>query len=203
MPNPAKPAPPTSTFKMEHPQSATALRPAIVLMDVRMPRLDGIAATRQIITRSLPTRVVVLTTFDLDQYAFEALRAGASGFLLKNSKPDDLIAAVRAVAAGGAGDRPVHDQAPARHLRRPVRRAAGASRRRAAAPVSLESLTRREREVFHQMVSGLTNKEIAHQLGLSETTVKTHVVRILAKLALRDRVQAVIYAYETGYIGSV
>jgi DNA-binding NarL/FixJ family response regulator len=181
-------------------QLAAALRPAIVLMDVRMPRLDGIAATRQIIARALPTRVIVLTTFDLDDYAFEALRAGASGFLLKNSKPDDLTAAIRAVAAGDAVIAPSTTRrlldAYADRFTAPSDPPAAALER----PASLESLTRREREVFDQMVSGLTNKEIAQQLALSETTVKTHVVRILAKLALRDRVQAVIYAYETGYI---
>jgi DNA-binding NarL/FixJ family response regulator len=166
-------------------------RPDVVVMDVRMPELDGIAAT-ETITRECPdVRVLILTTFDLDEYAFAGLRAGASGFLLKNAPPDELVAAIRTVAAGDAVVAP-------RVTRRLLETFAGhlptANHDR---DERLEQLTEREREVLRAMAVGQSNQEIASSLFLSETTVKSHVSRILAKLGLRDRVQAVIFAYET------
>jgi DNA-binding NarL/FixJ family response regulator len=166
--------------------------PDVVLMDVRMPVLDGLSATRLITAADDGARVLVLTTFDLDDYAFEAVRAGASGFLLKNAKPDELLAGIRAVASGDAvlapsTTRRLLDSLGHRFALTP-----------SASPDALGSLTTREREVFDAMAAGLSNAEIAGRLFVSETTVKTHVGRILAKLGLRDRVHAVIYAYENG-----
>ncbi|GAB3606013.1 response regulator transcription factor [Conyzicola nivalis] len=174
---------------------AEDLRPDVVLMDVRMPGLDGIATTRALLERSPQSRVIILTTFDLDEYAFGGLRSGASGFLVKDTRPEELLAAVRAVAGGEAaisgrvtrrmlelfGDRlpatdpPVHD--------------------------ALAALTPREREILTAIGEGLSNGEIAERFFVAESTVKTHVGRVLQKLDLRDRVQAVIFVYERGLVG--
>lgn len=169
-------------------------RPDIVLMDVRMPHLDGLEATRQVLDGREPRpRVVILTTFDLDEYVFRALRAGASGFLLKDVSPENLVASLRMVAAGDALLAPSI-------TRRLVERFARSVPESAVDGGRLNRLTAREAEVLELMARGLTNAEIAGRLGLSEATVKTHVARILPKLELRDRVQAVVFAYETGLI---
>jgi DNA-binding NarL/FixJ family response regulator len=170
---------------------ARDLRPDVFLIDVRMPDLDGIEATRQITTgpQGPPTRVVILTTFDLDEYVFDALRAGASGFLLKDIRPTQLASAVRMVAAGDALLAPAI-------TRRLIERFAGEVPPVATVP-ALGQLTTRELEVFRLVGRGLSNAEIAAQLLIAETTVKTHVTRVLMKLNLRDRVQAVVLAYET------
>lgn len=177
-----------------------ALRPDVVLMDVRMPRLDGVAATARVVAEAPQTRVLVLTTFDLDEYAFGALDAGASGFLLKDVERSALVTAIRAVAAGDAVLSP-------RVTREVLRRRAGstpesaASERadRSAIAARVRELTPRESDVFLALVRGLTNAEIAAALFLSETTVKTHVGRVLAKLGARDRIQAVILAHRGGW----
>jgi DNA-binding NarL/FixJ family response regulator len=173
---------------------ARRLRPDVVLMDVRMPRMDGLQATRQLAGPDVtdPIRVLILTTFDLDEYVYEALRAGASGFLLKDVRRDDLVAAVRIVAAGEALLAPtVTRRLIGEFARRPV----------AVDPSpAVEALTPRERDVFELVARGLTNAEIAARLYLGEATVKSHVAHLLVKLGLRDRIQAVIYAYETGLI---
>jgi DNA-binding NarL/FixJ family response regulator len=168
---------------------AGRLRPDIVVMDVRMPVLDGVAATRRIVSAGLPSRIVVLTTFDLDEYAFAALQAGASGFLLKNTEPAVLVAAIRTVARGDAVVAP-------RVTRRLLETFAGQlpAADRTADP-RLARLTDREREVLVQVATGRSNAEIAAELTLSELTVKTHVGRILTKLELRDRTQAAVLAY--------
>jgi DNA-binding NarL/FixJ family response regulator len=171
-------------------------RPDVVLMDIRMPRTTGIEATEQIVARYPATRVLVLTTFDLDEYAFAALRAGASGFLLKNAEPAELLAAIRTVASGDAVVAP-------RVTRKLLERFASqlpASPDDSGEDPRLSLLTPREREVLTEMARGLSNAEIAGRLFLSESTVKTHVGRILPKLGLRDRVQAVVFAYETRLI---
>jgi DNA-binding NarL/FixJ family response regulator len=168
-----------------------ALRPDLVLMDVRMPDLDGIAATREVLATSPDVKVVILTTFEQDDYIFGALSAGASGFLLKRTSPEELLAAIHTVAAGDSLLSPSVTRIVIERLSRdPAPRAAGSD---AAA-----DLTPREREVLGLVARGLSNGEIAAALVIEETTVKTHVKRILMKLGLRDRIQAVIFAYETG-----
>ena len=170
---------------------ARALQPDLVLMDVRMPDLDGIAATRQILTDDAETKIVILTTFEDDEYIFGALNAGASGFLLKRTSPEELLAAVHTVAAGDSLLSPsVTRTVIARMAHQPTPDLTGSDR--------LEELTPREREVLALIARGLSNGEIAGQLVIEESTVKTHVKRILMKLRLRDRVQAVIFAYESG-----
>jgi RNA polymerase sigma factor (sigma-70 family) len=164
-------------------------RPHIVLMDIRMPDLDGIAATREVLSAMPDAKVVILTTFEDDDYLFGALAAGASGFLLKRTRPEDLIAAIRTVAEGDALLSPSV-------TRRVIDRAA--TQPRLARTDALERLTPREREVLELIARGMSNAEIADALVVEETTVKTHVKRLLAKLGLRDRVQAVIFAYEHG-----
>ncbi len=177
-------------------EQARLRRPDVVLMDVQMPVMDGIEATRRIVAGRAPgadaPRVVVLTTFDLDEYVFEALRAGASGFLLKNAPADELVAAVRVVAAGEAL------LAPA--VTRRVIAAFGHRRAAAETARSLDRLSDREREVLLLVARGRSNGEIAAELVLGEATVKTHVSNVFAKLGLRDRVEAVIFAYESGLV---
>jgi DNA-binding NarL/FixJ family response regulator len=172
------------------------LDPDIVLMDVRMPGVDGIEATSRIVGRGLRSRVIILTTFDLDEYAFAGLRAGASGFLLKDVPPNDLLSGIRAVATG---DAVVSPSVTRRLLDTFAHRLPGpCDVSEEPADARLELLTAREREVLRELARGCSNAEIAAELVLSEATVKTHVRRILAKLGLRDRVQAVVYAYEIG-----
>jgi DNA-binding NarL/FixJ family response regulator len=169
---------------------AAQLRPDVVLMDVRMPVLDGVEATKRIVDAGT-ARVLVMTTFDLDEYVYSALQGGASGFLLKDTQPSHLVSALRAVAAGDAVVSPSV-------TRRLLDRFVGAGGTPLRDVSTLDCLTDREREVFLLIARGLSNLEIAESLFLSEATVKTHVGRILAKLDLRDRVQAVVLAYETG-----
>ncbi len=169
-----------------------SLAPDVVLMDIRMPNMDGLAAAKQLIT-SCGSRVLILTTFDADEYVYEALRMGASGFLLKDAPPDQLIGAVRSVAAGNA----LIDPAITRRL---IRRFAHAVRPPALQPAQLRELTSRELDVLRLVARGLSNAEIAGELVVEESTVKTHVSRILLKLGLRDRVQAVVIAYESGFV---
>jgi DNA-binding NarL/FixJ family response regulator len=174
--------------------AARGLRPDVVLMDIRMPVLDGIEATRRIVAQQPATRVLILTTFGLDNYVYDALRAGASGFMLKDAPPEQIAAAVRIVANGEALLAPAITRAViaefARHVPAPA----------PAKPRAVEELTPREQEVFELLARGLSNPEICERLVISEATAKTHVARILQKLDLRDRVQTVIYAYETGII---
>ncbi|MFF0109180.1 response regulator [Streptomyces hirsutus] len=170
---------------------ARELRPDMVLMDVQMPRLDGVSATRQVVAEGLAD-VLVLTTFDLDEYVFGALRAGASGFLLKNTEAKDLIAAVRTVARGEG------IVAPAVTRRLIAEFAAKPVRASTADPAVLDSLTRREREVLGCLGEGLSNADVAERLDMAEATVKTHVSRLLGKLGLRSRVQAAVLAQELG-----
>ncbi len=172
---------------------ATRLRPDVVLMDVRMPVLDGIEATRQITRGGQPARVLILTTYELDEYVFDALGAGASGFLLKHAPPEELVQGVRVVAAG---DSLLAPSVTRRLIEEFGRRPVPASR----PPEALTRLTERETEVLRLMARGLTNAEIAARLHVSETTVKTHVGHVLDKLDVRDRVQAVILAYEAALV---
>jgi DNA-binding NarL/FixJ family response regulator len=174
-------------------QRARHRRPDVVLMDVRMPELDGITATRELLAVAPETRVLVLTTFEQDDYIMGALKAGASGFLLKRSRPEELIAAIHTVAAGEALLSPSV-------TRRVIDRMARQPLVGEAADPRLEELTPRERQVLELIAQGLSNREIAAAIVVEETTVKTHVKRILMKLALRDRVQAVILAYESGLV---
>jgi DNA-binding NarL/FixJ family response regulator len=167
------------------------LRPDVVLMDVRMPDLDGISATREVLSASPEVRVVMLTTFEDDEYLFGALSAGASGFLLKRSTTEDLISAIHTVAAGDSLLAPAV-------TRTVIDRAAGQGTFDRGASAKLEHLTRREREVLELVATGRSNAEIAEALVIEESTVKTHVTHVLQKLGLRDRVQAVIFAYESG-----
>ncbi len=167
----------------------SSLRPDVVLMDVQMPRMDGLEATRQILSAGGGTRVVILTTFDREDYLFEALQAGASGFLLKNASPEDLVESVRVVARGDALLSP-------EVTRRVIARFSGGKQERTRPP----SLTDREFEVMVELAKGASNAEIAGALFLGETTVKTHVSRVLAKLGLRDRTHAVVFAYEQGIV---
>ena len=169
-----------------------ALRPAVVLMDVRMPGMDGIEATRRIVESASATRVLILTTFDLDEYAYEGLRAGASGFLLKNIPPPDLMSAIRAVASGDAVVAPSVTRRLIDTFLPHLPSTGGPAGR--AEPPELATLTAREREILTEVAAGLSNAEIAAKLTLAEPTVKTHVGRVLSKLQLRDRVQAVVYA---------
>ncbi|MGI5143223.1 MULTISPECIES: response regulator [unclassified Streptomyces] len=172
---------------------ARELRPQVVLMDIRMPRMDGLEATRHILSEPTNARVVMLTTYDLDEYVYDALRAGASGFLLKHAPPEELIMGVRAAADGGALVSPII-------TKRLLRAFANPPQRPVPQPAVLDRLTAREREVFGLLVRGRTNAEIARTLFIAETTVKTHVNHALDKLALRDRVHAVLFAYQHGLL---
>jgi DNA-binding NarL/FixJ family response regulator len=173
-------------------QLARTLLPDIVLMDIRMPNMDGLTAARQVLSDG-KSRVLILTTFDADEYVYETLRMGASGFLLKDAPPDQLIGAVRCVAYGNA----LIDPAVTRRL---IGRFAHAVRPPALQPAQLKDLTARELDVLRLVARGLANAEIATELVVEESTVKTHVSRILLKLGLRDRVQAVVIAYESGFV---
>jgi DNA-binding NarL/FixJ family response regulator len=176
-------------------EAVRATRPDVVLMDVRMPGVDGLEATRRITAEPglAGVRVLILTTFEIDEYVFEALRAGASGFLLKDADPDDLVRAVRVVAGGEALLSPaVTRRLIAEYVARPERRA--------ASPASLGELTDREREVLGLIATGLSNDELAETLVISPATVRTHINRVMAKLAARDRAQLVVIAYEAGLV---
>jgi DNA-binding NarL/FixJ family response regulator len=176
---------------LEAVESVRAHNPEVVLMDIRMPRLDGIDVTRRIVAARSRTRVLIMTTFDLDEYVFSALRAGASGFLLKDVPRAQLVDAVHIVAGGDALLSPrVTTRLIERFVREPTEHPTG--------PIS--SLTEREREVLRAIADGMTNHEIAERLIVSDATIKTHVARLLAKLGVRDRVQAVVLGYETGFL---
>jgi DNA-binding NarL/FixJ family response regulator len=175
------------------------LAPDVVLMDVRMPGTDGIEATREIVASGSASRIIILTTFDLDEYAHAALRAGASGFLLKDAPPADLLSAIRAVASGDAVVAPSTTRRLLEAVAHQLPDPSAAADDEAASP-ALDTLTPREHEVLLAVARGLSNAEIAQELVLSEATVKTHVGHILAKLQLRDRVQIVVFAYDRGLV---
>jgi len=168
-------------------QQAARFKPTVVLMDIRMPELDGLQATRDIIAADPSARILILTTFDLDEYVYEALQAGASGFVLKDDPPEQLIAALRTVAAGDALLSPAVTKRVIRQFARMPR---------PAAPTAVDELTARELEIFRLIAEGLSNAEIGARLFIGETTVKTHVTHVLQKLGVRDRVQAVVLAYQ-------
>jgi DNA-binding NarL/FixJ family response regulator len=170
---------------------AGLLHPAVVLMDIRMPELDGLEATRRILAGDKDARILILTTFDLDEYIYEALRAGASGFVLKDDPPEQLLAAIRTVSAGEALLSPTVTKRVIQHYTRTPR---------PTPPKELDDLTERELEVLKLVARGMSNAEIGQELYISETTVKTHITHILRKLDLRDRVQAVVLAYQTGIV---
>ncbi|HSE81473.1 MAG TPA: response regulator transcription factor [Gaiellaceae bacterium] len=175
---------------LEAVDKAARFDPEVILMDIRMPELDGLQATRRILAKDRDARILILTTFDLDEFVYEALRAGASGFVLKDDSPEQLIAAIRTVAAGEALLSPtITRRVIQKFARMPTP---------ATPPKELDELSDRERDVFRSMARGLSNAEIGQELYISETTVKTHVTHILQKLDLRDRVQAVVLAYQTG-----
>ena len=178
-----------ATNGLEAVDKASRFDPTVVLMDIRMPELDGIQATRRILEADNAARILILTTFDLDEYVYEALRAGASGFVLKDDPPEQLIAAIRTVAAGDALLSPTITRRVIKEFGRIPR---------PVPPKQLDDLSEREREVFRLIARGLSNAEIGQELYIGETTVKTHVTHILQKLNLRDRVQAVVLAYQTG-----
>src|SRR4051794_9492881 len=174
---------------LEAVDKAARYHPTVVLMDIRMPELDGLQATRRILAAESGARILILTTFDLDEYVYEALRAGASGFVLKDDPPEQLLAAIRTVAGGDALLSPAV-------TRRVIERFARSPR--PTPPTQLEELSERELDVFRLIARGLSNAEIGQELYISDTTVKTHVTHILQKLGLRDRVQAVVLAYQAG-----
>ena len=176
---------------LEAVEKAARFRPTVVLMDIRMPELDGLEATRRILAADPAARILILTTFDLDQYIFEALNAGASGFVLKDDPPEQLISAIQTVAAGDALLSPsVTRRVIEQFTRIP----------RPAPPQELDELTARERDILRLIAEGLSNAEIGERLYIGETTVKTHVTHVLQKLNLRDRVQAVVLAYQSGLV---
>jgi DNA-binding NarL/FixJ family response regulator len=180
-----------STDGVQALELARELEPDVILMDVRMPNLDGVEATRRLVEEGTQARILVLTTFDLDEYVYAAIRAGASGFLLKDVEPADLVDAIRVVAAGNSLFGPAAtERLVARFAQQPAPDAAR----------SLDELTDREKEILALLATGLSNAELAERLFLSETTVKTHVSSILRKLRVRDRVQAVIAAYDAGLV---
>ena len=174
---------------LEAVDKAARFRPTVVLMDIRMPELDGLQATRRILAADDTARILILTTFDLDEYVYEALRVGASGFVLKDDPPEQLLDAIRIVAGGDALLSPTITKRVIKQFARIPR---------PAPPLELEDLTERELDVFRLIARGLSNAEIGQELYISDTTVKTHITHILQKLNLRDRVQAVVLAYETG-----
>jgi DNA-binding NarL/FixJ family response regulator len=178
---------------LEAVQEAARAHPTVILMDIRMPRLDGLEATRRILAADEAARILILTTFDLDQYIYEALRAGASGFVLKDDPPEQLIAAIRTVAAGDALLSPAITKRVIKQFTRVPH---------PAPPKEFGELTAREQEVFRLIARGLSNAEIGQELYIGETTVKTHMTHILQKFNLRDRVQLIVLAYQTGISGA-